>query len=477
MISSGCPCAVAQTACAMFPRSKRPVLYARYWRIESAPNPAAYAAVAVQSRTFGRGLTRGALRAATASGRRAPLRSPAPRRRPDRRGSARGPSSGSAARRRIASASAAGSPGGTSSAFSPSRSSSRAAGVSAVISGAPHASAWYALFGITRNALSDVPKIPSAQPAPQYSRGRSSYSIHSTHSTLGGRSSIAPLSCPEPITRTSSSGASRAASRIVSTPCNGISLPTKSTRNGSSGRQPAWKRRSSAPTRHTCTRSRGSSPSSARKSAFASVSATTRSGMPQGPAVDDPEDARSEQPCPEPAPIADERVVERDQRVEDERPLPGHAPRVRHVEVPWIADEDDVERVVVREAQPQLGEEESERHRPADGPVVAPRLEDGLVVLGHLDPRAAQGRDHLRVPRVVPLVGPEVENAQRQLRTSSTSARSRSAAPLRSSWWLVTISLRSPREKNCRPTTTSRTPSVSSGRWPIACPVALSTVR
>ena len=277
MISSGWPCAVAQTACAMFPRSKRPALYARYWRIDSAANPTAYAAIAVQSRTFGRGLTPGALPAASASARRAPPRSPAPRRRPRPPRLRARPSSGSAARRRIASASAAGSPGGTSSAFSSSRSSSRAAGVSAVISGAPHASAWNALFGITRCALSDVPKIPSAQPALQYSRGRSSYSSHSTHSTLAGRSSIAPFSCPEPITRTSSSGARRAASRIVSTPCNGISLPTKRTRNGSSGRQPAWKRRSSAPTRQTCTRSRGRSPSSARKSAFASVSATTRS--------------------------------------------------------------------------------------------------------------------------------------------------------------------------------------------------------
>ena len=279
MISSGWPCAVAQTACAMFPRSKRPVLYARYWRIESAPNPAAYAAVAVQSRTFGRGLTRGALRAATASGRRAPLRSPAPRRRPDRRGSARGASSGSAARRRIASASAAGSPGGTSSAFSPSRSSSRAAGVSAVISGAPQASAWYALFGITRKRLvgrpEDSQRAAGAPVLPREVVVRRS--TRSTRRSAAGPS-IAPLSCPEPITRTSSSGASRAASRIVSIPCNGISLPTKRTRNGSSGRQPAWKRRSSAPTRQTCTRSRGSSPSSARKSAFASVSATTRSG-------------------------------------------------------------------------------------------------------------------------------------------------------------------------------------------------------
>ena len=72
-------------------------------------------------------------------------------------------SSGSAASRRSASASAVGSPGGTSSALSSWTSSSRARGVSAVTSGVPQASAWKALFGITRCALSEVPKIPSAR--------------------------------------------------------------------------------------------------------------------------------------------------------------------------------------------------------------------------------------------------------------------------------------------------------------------------
>ena len=43
-------------------------------------------------------------------------------------------------------------------------SSSRAAGVSAVTSGVPQASAWNALFGITRPAFAEVPKTPSAQP-------------------------------------------------------------------------------------------------------------------------------------------------------------------------------------------------------------------------------------------------------------------------------------------------------------------------
>ena len=61
------------------------------------------------------------------------------------------------------------------------------AGVSAVTSGVPHASAWNALFGITRAAFSDVPKTPSAQPARCSSAGRSSYSTHGTCSTLRRR--------------------------------------------------------------------------------------------------------------------------------------------------------------------------------------------------------------------------------------------------------------------------------------------------
>ena len=41
----------------------------------------------------------------------------------------------------------------------------RCAGVSLVISGVAVASAWNALLGMTRLALSEVPKIPSAHPA------------------------------------------------------------------------------------------------------------------------------------------------------------------------------------------------------------------------------------------------------------------------------------------------------------------------
>src|SRR5204862_35827 len=82
---------------------------------------------------------------------------------------------------------------GTSSALSSWASSSRAAGVSAVTSGVPQASAWNALFGITRRALSEVPKIPRAAPAWCSSPESWSYSTQGAHSTFGGRvSSGAP---------------------------------------------------------------------------------------------------------------------------------------------------------------------------------------------------------------------------------------------------------------------------------------------
>jgi len=74
-------------------------------------------------------------------------------------------SSPSSAARRSAAARASGFPDGTSKAFSPSAKSSRAAGVSAVMTGVPQAIAWKTLFGMTRAAFDEVPKIPSAHSA------------------------------------------------------------------------------------------------------------------------------------------------------------------------------------------------------------------------------------------------------------------------------------------------------------------------
>src|SRR5438094_3231648 len=138
----------------------------------------------------------------------------------------------SVASRPTAAARACGSPGGTSRALSSSPSSSRAAGVSAVTSGVPQARAWKALFGITLPALSEAPKIPRAPPARWSSPGRRALSTQWTHSTLAGLSSRSASSWPLPTRRNRSSGAARAAARIVSTPWSGISLPTKRHVNG-----------------------------------------------------------------------------------------------------------------------------------------------------------------------------------------------------------------------------------------------------
>ena len=73
--------------------------------------------------------------------------------------------------------------------------------MSAVKSGVPQASAWKALFGITRIALSEVPKMPSAQPARWSSAGRRSYSTQGTHSTFSGRSRMRLSSWPLPTMR------------------------------------------------------------------------------------------------------------------------------------------------------------------------------------------------------------------------------------------------------------------------------------
>ena len=197
-------------------------------------------------------------------------------------------------------------------------------------------------------------------------------------------------------------------------------------------------------------------------------------GGAQRDPVDGGERAGRERTGAEPPPIADERVGERDERVEDEWAAPRERPRERHVGVTGIAHEDGVAGWQ-RASEPRLsGGEPSRRFRPR-APALPPALPDRYMPLDDLHAGSAQARDHLRVPRIVALVGAEVDDPQERISSTRSSDRSRSAA--RSSWWLVIISLIRPSEKNCIPTTTSRTPSVSSGRWPIACPVAFKTVR
>jgi len=200
--------------------------------------------------------------------------------------------------------------------------------------------------------------------------------------------------------------------------------------------------------------------------------------------------------------------------------------------VAWIADEKRVacgcpacEQSRLRSGEPEC----TSRSRSPAVPVVVPHRD---VLFHHLHACAAQARDHLRVARIAAFVGSEVADFQSERRAgaargriservetaarakparplcgaaksaSETAARAKPARPLcgaaksapqerisstsssarsrscaRSSWWLVIISLISPSEKNCIPITTSSTPSINSGRCPIACPSALITVR
>ena len=96
------------------------------------------------------------------------------------------------------------------------RREARAAGVSAVTSGVPQASAWYALFGITRVAFDEAPKMPSAHAADRQFRrgGRTRPSAPTRH----WAAALAPRRrAGLRRSRKRTSGSAAAAPRIVST--------------------------------------------------------------------------------------------------------------------------------------------------------------------------------------------------------------------------------------------------------------------
>ncbi len=323
------------------------------------------------------------------------------------------------------------------------------AGVSAVTSGVPQASAWNALFGITRPAFADVPKTPSAQPA-RWSSCRQPLVVDPVDPLDVRRAARASSasSWPLPTIRNGISGASRAAARIVSSPCSGISLPTKSAWKRSGGCQPGRKSRSSAPTKQTAEPLRRQRRRARRGGArSASVSATTRSAAAEGAPVDAAEHARGGRPGREAAAVLDEGLVERDERVEDDRPAARDPLRRRQVEVAGIADDQRVERLAPAPSE-RRASASAERAAGAgsERPVVPPPSQTPDVPLDDLDPGAAEARDHLRVPRIVALVRAEVEEPSGQRRISSTCSSALRRSPVRSSWWLAMSSLTRPSE-------------------------------
>ena len=111
------------------------------------------------------------------------------------------------------------------------------------------------------------------------------------------------------------------------------------------------------------------------------------------------------------AAIADHRVLERDERVEDERAFSGDPPRGRHVDVPRIADDQDVATERGSACEEDLGSKRPHQRPKAGRQLVAVGLPQRGVALDDLDACSPQARDHLRVARVVALVGAEVEDA------------------------------------------------------------------
>ena len=137
-------------------------------------------------------------------------------------------------------------------------------------------------------------------------------------------------------------------------------------------------------------------------------------GATECPPVDDVNHSRAGGAAAEPLPVVDDRVEERDERVEDHRSPPGDPLCRGQVEVAGIADDErvGVPLVVPRLAQAVLGLGHTQHLAEPDGPVVS-TFPHGPMLLSHLDAGAAQRGDDLGVPRIGAVVGAEIENAHR----------------------------------------------------------------
>ena len=96
-------------------------------------------------------------------------------------------------------------------------------------------------------------------------------------------------------------------------------------------------------------------------------------GTPEGAVVHRAKDPRSGRAGPEATAVADERVVERDQGVEHDRPATRRPLRGGHVEVPGVADHDDVGVVVPSPRERALGAGHPRELPETERPVVAPQ--------------------------------------------------------------------------------------------------------
>ena len=111
-------------------------------------------------------------------------------------------------------------------------------------------------------------------------------------------------------------------------------------------------------------------------------------------------------------PVLDERFVERHERIEDHRPAPRDSLRGGHVEVAGIAHDQASKRVRRLPSRSRASAKAILATAPSPSDHLCRCFSQTLSVpLDDLDSGAAEAGDHLRVPRVVALVRPEVENA------------------------------------------------------------------
>ena len=85
-----------------------------------------------------------------------------------------------------------------------------------------------------------------------------------------------------------------------------------------------------------------------------------------------------------------------------------------------VADEQDVERLLRRAEQAELGRCDPRGSSGACTKGVATTFPDADVPLEHLDAGRPEAGDHLRVARVVAIVGSEVEGPHQPLRHLGT---------------------------------------------------------
>ncbi len=122
----------------------------------------------------------------------------------------------------------------------------------------------------------------------------------------------------------------------------------------------------------------------------------------QSPAVDDTQEGGGRGAWPESPPDRDELVLEREERVEDERRAACQAAGAGNVEVSGIADDDDVGVATARADEPKLGR--CDGQRPTD-----PMSADGCLTFDDRDTGVPEGGDGVHVTRVPAVVRPEVE--------------------------------------------------------------------